>query len=74
MTHYVLTAANWLDFSGLTNWLRNINNRYNQHKAFKETVQELSKLSDSELRDIGLSRCDIYSIAMEKHYDSLNKG
>lgn len=74
MTHYVLTAANWLDFSGLTNRIRDIKKSYNQHKAFKETVHELSKLSDSELRDIGLSRCDIYSIAMEKHYDSLDKG
>ena len=32
---------------------------------YRQTYRELSMLSDRELRDIGISRCDIYRIAKE---------
>lgn len=32
---------------------------------YNKTVNELSSLSDHELTDIGISRCDIYRIAKE---------
>ena len=34
-----------------------------QNARAKQTYNELSKLSDKELRDIGISRGDIYTIA-----------
>lgn len=70
MTTLVANTFNWLR---LESWWKNYTNRLAQHRAYKETVHELSKLSDAELRDIGLSRGDIHSIAMETHYDSLDK-
>jgi uncharacterized protein YjiS (DUF1127 family) len=58
-------------------WLTRITSLWNeylqfraQHRAYKETVAELSRLSDAELRDIGLHRGDIHSIAMETHFDN----
>ena len=41
--------------------------RYRANSARKSTRNELSKLSDYDLKDIGLCRGDIYSIS-EKYY------
>jgi uncharacterized protein YjiS (DUF1127 family) len=39
-----------------------------EHQAkVQKTVKELSKLSNKELQDIGLNRCDIYRVAEGKH-------
>ena len=39
-----------------------------EHQAkVQKTIDELSKLSNKELQDIGLNRCDIYRVAGEKH-------
>jgi uncharacterized protein YjiS (DUF1127 family) len=46
-----------------------IKRNYLKHLAYKSTVRELNKLTDAELRDIGISRGMIHSIAMEAHYD-----
>ena len=67
MTALVANTANWL---GLAGWWKNYRKYSAQHRAYRETVAELSKLTDKELRDIGLSRGDIHSIAMETHYDN----
>jgi uncharacterized protein YjiS (DUF1127 family) len=40
-------------------------NDYHLAKAIKETENELRKLSDKELNDIGIARGDIYSIARQ---------
>lgn len=39
-------------------------------KRAAETIKELNRLSDSELKDIGINRGDIHSIAMESYYDN----
>ena len=49
----------------LSNFLRKIINDYNQAKAIRATENELRKLTDKELNDIGISRGDIYSIARQ---------
>lgn len=67
MTALVANAFGW---TGFANWYKAYKIRSAQHRAYKETVAELSKLTDKELRDIGLSRGDIHSIAMETHYDN----
>jgi len=41
----------------ITRWLA-------RQSRFNKTVRELSALSDRELSDIGVSRCDIYRVAM----------
>jgi uncharacterized protein YjiS (DUF1127 family) len=49
----------------LSNFLRKIINDYNQAKAIRATENELRKLTDKELNDIGISRGDIYTIARQ---------
>lgn len=45
--------------------------RYNMFKIFskwrrqRQTVSELSRMSDRELNDLGISRCEIHRIARE---------
>ncbi len=34
-----------------------------QNKMYRKTLRELSVLSDRELADLGLSRCDLHHIA-----------
>jgi uncharacterized protein YjiS (DUF1127 family) len=67
MTALVANTTNWLGFAS---WWNNYTKAKAQHRAYRETVAELSRLSDAELRDIGLHRGDIHSIAMETHYDN----
>lgn len=63
MTHYVLAAANWLDFSGVVDWFRSINDGIERRARIRSTINELNKLTDRELNDIGIARGDIWSIA-----------
>jgi uncharacterized protein YjiS (DUF1127 family) len=34
-----------------------------RHQAYNRTTRELSRLSDRELSDLGISRCDIGAVA-----------
>jgi uncharacterized protein YjiS (DUF1127 family) len=38
---------------------------YQQYKRYKLTVSELNKLTDRDLADLGLVRCDIDRVARE---------
>lgn len=49
----------------LKSFLLKLVNNYYQAKAIKETENELRKLTDKELNDIGISRGDIYAIARQ---------
>ena len=40
------------------------------HRAYRETYNELAQMSDRELRDIGLNRSMIHSVAYEAAYGS----
>ena len=41
----------------------NIRQKLSQFAAYSRTVRELSQLSNSQLRDLGLNRDDIKSVA-----------
>ena len=71
MQHTVLAVANWLDFKSfnLSNPFKGAMKRYEQYKKYNETLNELSKLSDKELSDIGLHRGMIRSVANEVYLD-----
>jgi uncharacterized protein YjiS (DUF1127 family) len=69
MTSLVM-AVDKLNIQSLKSWLEKFVQHRAKHKVYKKTVAELSKLTDKELRDIGLTRGDIHSIAMETHYDN----
>ena len=47
----------------LNNFFKKLINDYYAAKAIKKTENELRKLTDKELNDIGIARGDIYAIA-----------
>ena len=67
MTTMVVNAFNWDSFAS---WYKNKKAAWAKDRAYRETVKELNQLSDKELRDIGITRGDIDSIAMETYYDN----
>jgi uncharacterized protein YjiS (DUF1127 family) len=49
----------------LKSFLQKLINDYHEAKAIRQTENELRKLTDKELNDIGIARGDIYSIARQ---------
>ena len=49
----------------LKNFFKKLINNYQMAKAIRQTENELRKLTDAELNDIGIARGDIYSIARQ---------
>jgi len=68
MTQAILTAANWLNFDGLADLIRNIQRNRARKALERRTIRELSRLSDHELHDLGIGRSDIISIAKGEFY------
>ena len=54
-------------FAALT---KNLGARIARYKAYRTTMSELAALSDAELRDLGLCRGQIRSVAYEHVYDA----
>ena len=54
--------------SKLSTLIERIVDSYRQRKIYTQTIKELSKLSDRELLDIGLTRSEIYDLAMQSAY------
>jgi len=48
------------------NFLNSIGAIWTQYRQFRATISELSQLSDAELKDIGLYRGDIITVAYEE--------
>ena len=49
----------------ITNYLLSLVVKYRRHRLAKETINELSRLTNKELNDIGLARGDIWHLAHE---------
>lgn len=49
----------------LSNFFKKVINNYQMSKAIRQTENELRRLTDAELNDIGIARGDIYSIARQ---------
>lgn len=73
MTQLTLAVASLFDFTWIKTRVKNYFDYLDRNREIKETIKELSRLSDAELRDIGITRCDIYSVAHEVYYDDLAK-
>lgn len=65
MTHHILTIQNYLQnpVREILNILADLKTKYKQHSEVKDTIKTLRALSDRELKDIGLSRGEIYDVA-----------
>jgi len=51
----------------MTSLIARIKAAYNHHKQYRSTVNELARLTDRELQDLGISRFDIPRIAREAY-------
>ena len=65
MAQLVLTSSEWLNITPFVDFIRDLQKRMKLRKLQKETIKELSSLSDKDLSDIGIARSQIKSIAME---------
>lgn len=55
--------------NNLITWFKNALVRLKARKVYNHTYKQLSNLSDRDLRDIGIHRCDIERIAIEAAED-----
>lgn len=55
-------------FNWLSGALETVKRRYEQHRVYRQTVRELSELSDRALADLGVSRSMIKALARESAY------
>lgn len=70
MTQFVLEASKWINFAGILDYFREVKRSYRLSRDTQRTINELSKLSNRELTDIGLHRGDIWSVAHDIHYNN----
>ena len=71
---HVLAVSNWLEspirslVKSIVNTLKSMRESIERARRINETVKELGALSDSELKDIGIHRSQIVSIAYDDVY------
>ena len=72
MTQVILFASNWLQeaIEGLVDLVKEVKRNRARKAAIQLTKKELSKLSNYELKDIGIGRSDITSIANGTFHDA----
>ena len=59
----LIATANTFGMTGLANWFKNLANELQRRRNIKDTIKQLSALSNHELNDIGIARGDIWHIA-----------
>ena len=67
-------VANTIGLFGgsFTNWLKKLVVKAQAAQARKATINELSKLTNHDLNDIGISRVEIHHLANEHYKDVVN--
>tara|TARA_R100001509_G_scaffold139170_1_gene93552 strand:+ start:98 stop:337 length:240 start_codon:yes stop_codon:yes gene_type:complete len=73
MTTLVANTFGWLGLVSMSNWLKRQTVKLQARRQAKETVKELSRLTDYELNDIGMSRGEIRHVANKHYNDILNE-
>mgnify|MGYP003632861775 FL=1 len=68
MTQLILLQANFLQnaVKALFDLFKDLRSTRKEISEARKTIRELNKLSDADLRDIGLCRGDIWSVAHHK--------
>ena len=59
----LIATANTFGMTGLANWFKNLANELQRRRNIKDTIKQLSALTNHELNDIGVARGDIWHIA-----------
>jgi uncharacterized protein YjiS (DUF1127 family) len=69
MTHLTQSFSLLADVpSRIASFFEELIVEYKKARAASETIKALSKLSNAELRDIGITRGEIHDIAIKTHY------
>jgi uncharacterized protein YjiS (DUF1127 family) len=63
MTTLVANTFNWIGLESIARFFVNLNEARIRRKEIRRTINELSRLTDRELNDMGVARGDIYAIA-----------
>ena len=64
MTALIMTADK-IGLHSVAEWFKRLNASMARERLARQTIKELSRLSDYELNDLGIARGEIYSIAYE---------
>ena len=69
MTQTILVAHSYLTKTVelVFEYFRSLNQQRLRNKEIRNTIDELSKLKDKDLRDIGLTRGDIHYVAYNQN-------
>jgi len=62
MTSLVMAGGNF-SLKSIAQFFVNLNEKRIQRKQINNTIKQLSALTDRELTDMGISRCDIWQVA-----------
>jgi len=73
MTALAMRTATWVGLPGVANWFKNLNQTLQQRRLARQTYNELSRLSDRDLQDLGIGRSDIRSISNGIFYSDRDK-
>jgi uncharacterized protein YjiS (DUF1127 family) len=66
-----MNTANTFGMTGLANWFKNLANELQRRRNIKDTIKQLSALTNHELNDIGIARGDIWHIAHQSYPKAL---
>jgi uncharacterized protein YjiS (DUF1127 family) len=59
----LIMAADTIGLTGLASWFKKVNAKLAYRAQVRQTIKDLSRLTDYELNDIGIARGDIRNIA-----------
>jgi len=71
MTTIVANTFEIIGLAGIANWFKNLANELQRRRNIKDTIKQLSALSNHELNDIGIARGDIWHIAHQSYPKAL---
>ena len=61
----LITTANWIGLPSVAGWFKKLQANHRRERLARQTIKELSALTDHELNDLGIARGEIWSIAYE---------
>jgi uncharacterized protein YjiS (DUF1127 family) len=70
MPQAATAVSNFAIFSQVQRFVKDVIHSIKISREVRSTYKELNRLSDAELRDIGIHRSEIASIAMEPYYNT----
>ena len=66
---YISTVAHSTPSTPFGNFVASVKSAWADYKVYRATIEELVALTDRELSDLGIARCQIKSIALDAAYN-----